>query len=55
MKKLYMKPETATIRFEGNTLLVDSLTLIQGDPEDQESSDNPWPDRPDKDGILWGE
>ena len=55
MKKLYMKPETATMRFEANTLLEESLTLIQGNPEDQESSDNPWPDNPDKNGILWGE
>lgn len=55
MKKTYMKPETATMGFEGNTLLVESPTLIQGDPEDQEPSDNPWPDRPDENDILWGE
>lgn len=55
MKKLYMKPETATMEFEGNTLLSESMQIPQGGIPDEEEPKSSWPDRPDENGILWGE
>ena len=52
MKKQYIKPESAAMLIECNTILSGSQHLEQGDPKEQASD---WDDKPDGNNRLWAE